>query len=93
VVDGHHRHKPLFTGVVAVDLAGTRPSLRVMIRSETAITSGRSEEITITATPFCHIKQHLMHFRFGANVNASRRLINDQHARVQRHAACEDHFC
>ena len=93
MVDGHHRHQPFFVSVVAVDLAG-HPAFAegddpIGHRHHFRQIGGDHNH---RHALFRHVKQHLVHFRFGPHVDAARRLIDDQHPRVERHAAREDHL-
>ena len=61
----------------------TRPSRMVTIRSLIASISGSSDEMAMTAMPASrHLEQQVVHLDLGADVDAARRLVDDQHLRA-----------
>ena len=71
----------------------TRPSRIVTMRSQTARISGSSDEMTITAMPdFAISIKQIVHLDLGADVDAARRLVDDQDFRPQREPARQHHL-
>ena len=71
----------------------TRPSRIVTMRSQIARISGSSDEMTMTAMPdFAISIKQIVHLDLGADVDAARRLVDDQDFRPQREPAREHHL-
>ena len=64
-------------------MAASRPETMTPIRSATVITSSRSEETTRIAAPRVALApQDRVNLRLGADVDADRRLVEDENARA-----------
>ena len=71
----------------------TRPSRIVTMRSETARISGSSDEMAITAMPrIRHLQKQVVHLDLGADVDAARRLVDDQDLGPERQPAGQHHL-
>ena len=65
----------------------------VTMRSLIARTSGSSEEMAMTAMPERAISyEQMVNLDLGADVDAARRLVDDQHLRPQRQPARQHHL-
>ena len=71
----------------------SRPSAMTTMRSASASTSGRSEETTSSATPRGGERaQQPVDLGAGADVDAARRLVDDQEPRLHRQPFREQHL-
>ena len=70
-----------------------RPSAITTMRSASASTSGRSDETTSSATPLsASAAQQAVDLGAGADVDAARRLVDDQQPRLHRQPLGEQHL-
>ena len=76
---------PTVSGVASLraNSATMRPPFMTSTRSLMPSTSGNSLEIIRMARPFCASLRHQrMDLRFGADIDAARRLVHDEDARL-----------
>ena len=79
--------------VAASSSPATRPSDMTTMRCASASTSGRSEETTSSAMPLRgEVAQDAVDVGLGADVDAARRLVDDQDARLARQPLGEQHL-
>ena len=73
-------------------LAATRPCLSTTIRWQIAKSSSSSDETTSMAIPFSRsLFDQAVDLGLGSNVDAARRLVEQQQARLGRDPTAEDH--
>ena len=71
----------------------TRPSCITMMRSLMPSTSGISDEIMITATPCpASCDDEPVDLRLGADIDAARRLVEDEDLRIGQQPAADQHL-
>ena len=85
----HHRHQDFLRRLGRALISPvTRPSRMVTMRSLIASTSGSSEEMAMTAMPGSrHVEEKIVHLDLGADIDAARRLVDDQHLGPERQPA------
>src|SRR6185312_6638222 len=93
VAQGHHRHQPLFIGAFAVDLAGD-PALAhrhdpIADRQHFGQFRRNGDD---RDAPLRHLEEEIVHLDLRADVDAARRLVDDQHFRLQGEPAGEHHL-
>ena len=79
--------------VAASSSPATRPSDMTTMRCASASTSGRSEDTTRSARPLGgEVAQDAVDVGLGADIDAARRLVDDQDARLARQPFGEQHL-